>query len=323
MLHIILLIVIINLDSLGAGNRYFLIKRRYVMELIKSIIMGIVQGVCEFLPVSSSGHLAIFRQILNLETDTGLLFDILLHLGTLTAIFIAYWSDVKQLVVEGFTILFECIKNVFIFIGNIFKKKDNKKEYINVCSTPYKRFVLLVIFSTIPTGVLGILLKDFIEFASSTLIFPGIFLLGTACLLFIADRTKDGDITQENASFKSAGIIGIAQGIATMPGLSRSGTTITVCRLCGFSKEFAVKYSFIMSIPAVLGSVVLELKDFSTITITTGEVYCYIVGTIVAGVVGYICIMTMLKIVRNSKFTFFTIYCAIVGISSIVAHFII
>lgn len=293
------------------------------MELIKSIIMGIVQGVCEFLPVSSSGHLAIFRQILNLETDTGLLFDILLHLGTLTAIFIAYWADVKQLVVEGFTILFELFKNLFRFIANLTKGKDKKKEYINICSTPYKRFVLLVIVSTIPTGIIGILMKDFIEYASSTIIFPGIFLLGTASLLFIVDRTKEGDITQENASFKAAGIIGIAQGIATMPGLSRSGTTITACRLCGFSKEFAVKYSFIMSIPAVLGSVVLELKDFSTISVTTSEMYCYIVGTIVSGVVGYICIMTMLKIVRNKKFTFFTIYCALMGIGSIIAHFII
>lgn len=293
------------------------------MELIKAIIMGIVQGLCEFLPVSSSGHLAMFKQLLHINTDTGLLFDVMLHFGTLLAIFVAYWKDVKQLIVEGFTILGLMFVDLFIFITNIFRKKDNKKELKSLCSTPYKRFVLLVIVSTIPTGILGILMKDFIEYSGTTLIIPGIMLLITGVLLMIADRVNKGNIDESTATFKSAGIIGIAQGFATMPGLSRSGTTITACLLSGYKKEFAVKYSFIMSIPAVLGSVVLELKDFGDITIVKSEVYCYIVGTIIAGVVGYICILTMLKIVRDKKFFGFSIYCFIVGAIAIVGQFIV
>lgn len=293
------------------------------MELIKAIVMGIVQGVCEFLPVSSSGHLAIFKQILGINTDTGLLFDVMLHFGTLVAIFIVYWKDVKELIVEGFKILFSIIANIGLFIANIFKGKDNKKSYYQICTTPYRRFVLLVIVSTIPTGIIGIIFKDFIEYASTTLIIPGLMLIITGILLLIADKAKNGTITNDNASFKSAAIIGTAQGFATLPGLSRSGTTITSCLLCGYNKEFAVKYSFIMSIPAVLGSVVLELKDITTVSILSSEVYCYIVGMIVAGIVGYVCILTMLKIVRGKKFYGFSIYCFIVGAVSIAGHFIL
>ncbi len=287
------------------------------MELIKAIILGIVQGVCEFLPVSSSGHLAITRKLINLNTDTGLLFDIMLHIGTLVAIFVVYKKDVLQLIKEGFTILGLWIRNAFVFIGSIFNK-NLKSKIKPVITTPYRRFVMLVIVSTIPTGILGILLKDFIEYASAGALIPGIFLLVTGIELLIADRLKTGEITEENATYKSAGIIGIAQGFATLPGISRSGTTITACLACGFDKTFAVKYSFIMSIPAILGSMVLELKDFTTLDITKADLYSYIVGTIVAAVVGYVCILTMLKIVRGKKFFGFSIYCFIVGTLAIV-----
>lgn len=291
------------------------------MELIKAIIMGIVQGICEFLPVSSSGHLAIFKQILNINTDTGLLFDIMLHVGTLAAIFVAYKEDVFKLIAEGFTIVGLFFKNFFMFIVNIFSKKG--KKYQSIITTPYRRFVMLVIVSTIPTGIIGIVLKDFIEYSSTTLIIPGIMLLLTGIELIIADKITIKNITEENATYKSATAIGVAQGLATMPGLSRSGTTITACLYCGFTKEFAVKYSFIMSIPAILGSMVLELKDFSDISIVKSELYCYAVGMIVAGIVGYICILTMLKIVRKKSFLFFSIYCFIVGSVAIIANFII
>lgn len=291
------------------------------MELIKAIIMGIVQGVCEFLPISSSGHLAIFKQILNIETDTGLLFDVLLHVGTLVAIFVAYKKDVFELIKEGFTIVFLAVKNFFLCVTNVFRKE--KKELVSIITTPYRRFVMLVIVSTIPTGILGIVLKDFIEYASSTLIIPGIMLLFTGIELIIADKYNSGKKNEESVSYKSAGIVGLAQGVATLPGLSRSGTTITACLVNGYDKEFAVKYSFIMSVPAILGSMVLELKDFSTMSIVGSELLCYIVGMVIAGIVGYICILTMLKIVRGKKFFGFSIYCFVVGTLAIIANFII
>ena len=290
------------------------------MSLIEAIIMGIVQGIAEFLPVSSSGHLAIFKHILKIETDTGMLFDIMLHFGTLIAIFIAFWKDIKELIVGGFSILGRFFFNMVIFLKR-FTNKDT--DYIKILKTDYDRFVMLIIVSTIPTGLAGVLLGDLFEKAGESLLVTGIFLIITATLLYIADHCKVGKTTMADASYKKAGIIGTAQALAITPGLSRSGTTITACLICGFTKEFAVKYSFLMSIPAVLGAVVLDIPDLISSNIETELLLNYTIGTLVAAIVGYICIITMLKIVKNKKFFGFTIYCAIIGLVAVVASFIV
>lgn len=291
------------------------------MELIKAIIMGIVQGVAEFLPISSSGHLAIMKHILHMETDTGLLFDVLLHMGTLVAIFIVFWKDIQELIVEGLKILGAFFANIGRWVHNLFTK--NRKEYRKVIATPYQRFVMLVLVSTIPTGIIGFLLRDVIETVSATLLVPGLSLILTSILLTIADRVKTGKKTETDASYKDAGLIGVAQGIATLPGLSRSGTTITACLLAGFDRSFAVKYSFIMSIPAVLGAMVLEMKDFTMDMVSQNDLINYMIGTLVACVVGYVCIKTMLVIVKGKKFKFFAIYCFAIGILAVAGYFVL
>ncbi len=284
------------------------------MELWKAIMMGIIQGLAEFLPISSSGHLAIFKHVLNIDFETGgIVFDVMLHMGTLAAIFVAFWSDVKELIIEGFGILGDFFKNLFV---------KEKKSYNEIINTAYRRFVMLVIVSTIPTGIIGVVFKDVIEQASATLVIPGICLIITSILLQIADRAPLGDKNSETVSYKEAGLVGIAQGIATLPGISRSGTTITACRVLGFDRDFAVKYSFIMSIPAVLGAAVLELKDFSLAGVGMVTFVNYIVGTVIAGVVGYICIKTMLVIVRKKNFKGFSIYCLTAGIIAVAWHFL-
>ena len=243
------------------------------MDLIQSVIMGIIQGVAEFLPISSSGHLAIGKYVLGLDTDVDMLYDVMLHIGTLIAVFIVFWEDIKELIIEGFSILRDLFVNLYIAISPFSSKKVdikskiideqndnktivekgkyNKKNYRKIIGTPYRRFVILVIISTIPTGIMGILFNDIIESASKTVLIPGLCLLITGVLLLIADNKKPGKLTAETTSYKKAGILGIAQGFATLPGISRSGTTITACLLCGLEKSYAVKYSFIMSIPAI------------------------------------------------------------------------
>ena len=291
------------------------------MDLINAIIMGLVQGIAEFLPISSSGHLAIMKQILHMNTDTGLLFDVLLHLGTLAAIFIAFWKDIKELIVEGFKIVGDFLVNCARFIKNLGASK--KVEYKKMVTTTYRRFVMLVIVSSIPTGILGILFKDAFEQAGATLLVPGLCLILTSILLMIADRAPIGKKTEGNATYKDAALIGLAQGISILPGLSRSGTTITASLLRGFDRSFAVKYSFIMSIPAVLGAAMVELKDFKPDMVASSQLINYIIGTTIAGIVGYICIKTMLVIVKGKKFKYFAYYCFTVGILAVVAHFAI
>lgn len=289
------------------------------MSLLQSVLMGLIQGLTEFLPVSSSGHLAIFKAFFHVNTDTGILFDVLLHLGTLIAIFFVYYKDIWEMIVEGLSIVRDFFCNTGIFCYNLFAKE--KKNYRKMVDNSYRKFVMLVIVSTIPTGIIGLLGSDVIEQASTILLVPGICLIVTGILLFISDHVVTGNKTPKNVSYGNAVFVGICQGIATLPGLSRSGTTITACLLSGFNRQFAVKYSFIMSIPAVLGAAVLELKDLDITSTANTDLVNYLVGMVVAAIVGYICIKTMLVIVRQKKFMFFSIYCFAMGIISIAGYF--
>ena len=291
------------------------------MDLVKSIIMGIVQGIAEFLPISSDGHLAIMKHILHIETDSGLLFDVLLHFGTLVAIFISFWNDIWELIKEGFGLIGDFFVNAGRFARNLSSK--NKVEYKPVVSTPDRKFVMLIIVATIPTGIVGILLKSAVEITNQPLLVPGLCLLLTGLLMLIADRIKSGSKSIADVNYKEAGIIGIAQGLAVLPGLSRSGSTITTALLFGLDKNFAVKYSFIMSIPAVLGAVVIELKDFSMDTVTQNQLLNYMVGTVVAAIVGFYCIKLLLAVVRGKKFKYFAYYCFAVGAIALVSYFVI
>lgn len=291
------------------------------MNLFESIFLGFIQGVAEFLPVSSSGHLAIFKNFFGLK-DVGLTFDLMLHLGTLVAVFIVYWTDIWELIKEGIAIIADSCKNVARFCGNKFKGANH--EYEKIVSTPYRKFVMLIIISTIPTAIIGFIFKGIFNMDNPSLIVPGIALLITGLMLSIVDEIPNGGRTPENTTYGNATIIGIAQGIATLPGISRSGTTLTIGLLNGLDRSFAVKYSFIMSIPAILGANILEVKEMfdPANRISSQEFIYYLIGTAVAAVVGYICIKTMLVVVRNKKMKYFSYYCFAMGVIAIVAYII-
>lgn len=281
------------------------------MPVWKAVILGLVQGLAEFLPVSSSGHLIIIKQVLGVDLGSGgMFFDIMLHFGTLVAIFIAFHKDIAKLVAEGIHIIIDIFANIGIFFARLFR---SSKEYRHIIKSSYRKFVMLVIVSTIPTGIIGILLSDIIGAANDMIMVPGVCLFITAAFLVIADLADEGIKKPKEASYVDAGIIGIAQGLSTMPGISRSGTTITACILCGFDKKFAVKYSFIMSIPAVLGAVVLELKDLQPGIIVKDDITGCIITTVVAAVAGYFSICFMMALVRGKRYKYFAIYCIIAG----------
>lgn len=291
------------------------------MTIIESILLGILQGVTEFLPVSSSGHLALAQNIFHIETNDSMLFDIMLHLGTLVAVFIVYHRDIWNMIKEAVFMAGDIFRNLYTFILNRIHKTSLK--YRKIVHNSYRKFVVLILVSTVPTGIIGVLGKDLISDASQTLLIPGICLMITGVLLLMADLAKEGRKKPKDVTYRSGLLIGAAQGLATLPGLSRSGTTITACILCGLDRKFAVKYSFILSIPAILGAAVLEVKDVIAEPIEMGQIGIYAVGTVFAAVVGYVCIKTMLVIVRNKKFKYFAYYCFTVGIIAIVGHFLI
>lgn len=292
------------------------------MSVWQSIIMGILQGFTEFLPVSSSGHLAIFKYLFKIQTDTGILFDILLHFGTLISICVAFRREVLKLIVEGFGIFIDFCYNVPIFFRNLFSRAE-KEEYYQLITSPARKMVMMIIVSTIPTAVLGLAAKDFVEYAQMGLLIPGVCLLITAVLLFFADNAKPGKKKVKNIKYLNGFEVGMVQGLATLPGISRSGSTITACILLGFDKSFAVKYSFLMAIPAILGATVLEFKDVTLAGIEPKTWGIYLVGMIFSAIIGYIAIKTVMVIARKKKFIVFSIYCFVIGMMAIIGNFVI
>lgn len=292
------------------------------MSIFQAIILGIVQGLTEFFPVSSSGHFAVIRGLFGIDTDMGLLFDVLLHVATLVAIMLngRLRHDIIKIFMAFCQIVVEACINLGRFFTNIFSKQ--KKEYIPVARTAYRKFALLLFVSTIPTGVLGFLMRDMVGYVATTLLVPGISLIITGVFLFMSDMLPEGMKKPKDAEYLDAFSIGCVQGVATIPGLSRSGATIVAALLCGFEREFAVRYSFIMSVPAILGALVLELTDIGSISVSGSEVAGCILGMIFAAVIGFFAIHFATKLVVKRYFKYFGFYCFAVGAIAIVAFLI-
>ena len=295
------------------------------MTYIQAAILGLVQGLTEFLPVSSSGHLAILKNIFGIS-DIGITFDIFLHVGTLIAVFVAYHKDIWKLIKSAVFMIGCIFFNLYAWIKNIPVKYDEDKiAYKRVISNPYRRFVLMAVISTIPVGIVGLLFDDYIESVSQGLLVPGICLLITGVVLLLAEALPGGSKRAKNMKAKDAVIIGVCQACAVFPGISRSGATISGSLMCGLSREFAVKYSFILSIPAILGAALNSCLDIAKgeVTVATNEIGMYVIGMLIAAVVGFFAIKLLLNVVKNRRFKWFSLYCFAVGLFAIIASFVI
>ena len=274
------------------------------MDILQAIIIGLVQGLTEFLPVSSSAHLIFAQQALGVA-DVGLAFDVLLHVGTLVAVLVYFYDDILNMIKGFFLSLIDLKEGKFI--------SEIKKD-------PYKKLAWLTILATIPVGVVGVLFNDIVEEMFTGLTIPAFLLLITGCLLYTSQRMNSGRIDVKNMTLKEALIMGCGQAIAVLPGLSRSGTTIAAGLFAGLDKEFAAKFSFILSIPAILGAAVFQLKDLSGGNV---EIGACIAGFVVAVISGYFAISVLLKIVREKSLDIFAYYCWIVGIVVLVGSLIL
>ena len=274
------------------------------MDILQAIIIGLVQGLTEFLPVSSSAHLIFTQQALGLS-DVGLAFDVLLHVGTLVAVVAYFFSDIISM-----------IKGFFLSLIDL---KDGKFME-EVRRDPYKKLAWLTIIATIPVGIVGVLFNDLVESLFTGITVPAFFLLITGCLLYVSQRMNSGGIDLSNITLKEALLMGCGQALAVMPGLSRSGTTIAAGLFSGLDKEFAAKFSFILSIPAILGAGVFQLKDLSGGNV---EIEACIAGFIVAVISGYLAISVLLKLIREKSLDIFAYYCWIVGAVILVGSLIL
>ena len=274
------------------------------MTYLSAFLLGLIQGVAEFLPISSSGHLAIAQNLLNLQTEVPEFYDVLLHLGTLLAVFVAYWRDIVDIIGEFFR-----------GVGDLARRSTPTPV------PPARRMILLIIFATLPLfAVLPI--RDAVPNLSSNMVFIGAALIVTGFLLYASDMMRKGRKTERHATWVDALIVGVGQAIATMPGISRSGMTITAGCFCGFERKFAVRFSFLMSIPAILGANILSIGDALEAGVNWGELPMYLVGVVTAAVVGYLCIRLLKMIAEKGKFGFFAYYCWAVGVLTLVLNVI-
>ena len=274
------------------------------MTYLSAILLGLVQGIAEFLPISSSGHLAIAQNLLNLQTEVPEFYDVLLHLGTLLAVFVAYWQDIADMIGEFFR-----------GVGDLARRSTPTPV------PPARRMILLIIFGTLPLfAVLPI--RHAVQGLGDNMVFIGAALIVTGFLLFASDMMRKGRKTERHATWTDALIVGVGQAIATMPGISRSGMTITAGCFCGFERKFAVRFSFLMSIPAILGANILSISDALEAGVNWAELPMYLVGVVVAAVSGYLCIRLLKMIAEKGKFGFFAYYCWAVGVLTLVLNVI-
>lgn len=276
--------------------------RRKPMTFLQSILLGLIQGVAEFLPISSSGHLAIAQNLLNINAEVPAFYDVLLHLGTLVAVFVAYWQDICDMVRE-----------FFCGIGDLVHHSTPTPV------PPARRLILLIILGTLPLFAI-LPIKDTVEGLKSSMVFIGAALIVTGFLLFFSDRARKGRKDARSATVLDVLVVGVSQAIATVPGISRSGMTITTGCFVGFERRFAVRFSFLLSIPAVLGANILSLKDALTGGVDWSQLPVYLAGVVVAAVSGYLCIRLLKMIADKGRFGAFAYYCWAAGLATLILN---
>lgn len=246
------------------------------MTIAEAALLGMVQGLTEFLPVSSSGHLVIMQHFLGFQ-EPPLTFDIMVHLGTVLAVIAAFWTDI-----------------------------------VGIIRRPAQRIVLMILIGAIPTGIIGIVFRPMFEGFFASLLVVGIGLLITGFLLWFSERYAFGYKREREMTIADALIIGTIQGVAITPGISRSGSTIAGGLLVGLDRELAARYSFLLSIPVILGASLLEAKDLLK---NPAGVDCLpmIVGSAIAAITGFFAVKIVIKVVKQGRLSIFSYYCWAVG----------
>ncbi|MGK2907437.1 MAG: undecaprenyl-diphosphatase UppP [Desulfuromonadales bacterium] len=255
------------------------------MSFFDAILLGILQGATEFLPVSSSGHLVLAQHLLGDFEQSGVLFDVLLHVGSMVAVTIYFWRDLAGLV------------------SSLWRRDE--------AAAPQRFMVLLLIAGSVPTAVIGLLFKDFFVGLFERPVIVCIMLLVTGSLLWLAEKLRNREQSRTEMSLVDAIVVGTVQGCAIIPGISRSGSTIAALLLRGVDGETAARFSFLLALPAVFGAALLSLKDLDSVV--SGNVFPYLAGTLAALLTGLLCIHLLMGVIRRRRLHWFAFYCWFVG----------
>lgn len=264
------------------------------MDILQSFLLGLIQGLTEFLPISSSGHLALGKYFLGADTEVGITFEVVVHFGTLCSIVIYYKTELANLIKAGFG-----------FLASPSTKKDD----------PDVRIILFILVSMIPALIVGFTLKDYVEGIFMNPLLVSGMLIVTGFILFMTKFAKppEGKITL-GKSF----LIGIAQAFAMIPGISRSGSTISTALYLGIKREDAANFSFLMVIPVIGGAMLLQIKEMLEVGMNDAQTLSLIVGFFTSFISGYYALKYLIIILKKKGFHYFAYYCWIVGALSLV-----
>jgi undecaprenyl-diphosphatase len=274
-----------------------------LIEIIKFIFIGAVQGLTETLPISSSGHLLIIKRLINLDVPKNdISFEILLHLGSLIAVIYFYKNVIKELFLNFFKYLL---------------KKDKSKV------SDFK-YVWFLVIATIPAAIAGLLLEDFIEKYLTSLLTVGIALLTTSFILFLINRIKKGTKDKENITVIDAIIIGLVQALAIIPGISRSGSTVSMGLYRKFNIDKSLRFSFLLFIPVALGAALLDIIEIVKVQKLTNEKFIlYLIAFLTSIICTYISLKIFVNILKKGKLNYFSIYCLFAGTVTLILSFIL
>ena len=268
------------------------------MTILEAIVLGVLQGLTEFLPVSSSGHLVLMQHFLGLK-ESQVFFDVMLHVGTLGAVIIVYYQSIGVLVRTGFSTPVQI--------------DFYRHPLRTINDTPDLKLIWFLLLGSIPTGLIAVLFKDPLEELFGKPMVVAVMLIVTGLILQLPRLGRRRLQADTPLRAWHTPLIGIAQGLAITPGISRSGSTISISLLLGISPQVAAQYSFLLSIPAILGAVVLKLKDVTEIAIAPTVI---VAGTLASFIVGYIALRILLVMLNRGKFSIFSYYCVALGLAA-------
>ena len=283
--------------------------------------MGLLHGLSEFFPLSSSGNMVFFQHVMKLDADKCMFLDTLLHISTLVAVIVFFREDVVNIFREFGKMMMTVFANLLVFIKK--RSGDNRYTYFKVVNSSYKKLIIMIAVSTAITAILGILGQDIATVARGSLMFTGICFICTSVVLFLTDKHEDGTQVIRNAKYSGSIFMGMAQGVSVLPGLSRTGMTVSMGIFLGYNNKLAVKYSLLMSIPSMLGAVIYRFIRYGGTGFDRGLIPGYFFAMVIAGIVAFFSIKIIMKFIKSKRYIIYSAYSLLIGLASVIFSFVL
>ena len=291
------------------------------MTFLQALLLGVIQGITEFLPVSSSGHLSLLENWMGLERSTGLLPEAMMHLGTAAAVVLVFRRDILRILREYAAMAVDLVGNLHIYVHNA-RSQEQDLPYARIVSGTYRTLAALVLVATIPTAILGYTARRLVTMAAISPFLPGAFTIITGMFLLVTDLSRMGEKrSPREAGYDAALWLGVTQGLAVFPGISRSGLTICSGLLCGLRKRFLIKFTYIMSIPACIGAFFVEAGNLSSPALDASGIFMLVVSAAAAAATGYFLLKLLLRLTNTIRLSGFAYYNFLIGILMLVKGF--